>query len=157
MFGAVMGLAGVGLAWRAAAPVLVIPAWPGEIWIALAAIAFLVLAPAYALKAVRHPQAVGEELSNPATIAFCATLPVGMTLLAGGLQPYAPGLALATWWVGVTLMFAVQLRMLWILARRGVTLAQVNGGWMIIFVGGIVVPSSGLALGQLELSLWMFT
>jgi tellurite resistance protein len=157
MFGAVMGLAGLGLAWRTAALALPIPAWPAEAWVLLAAIAFCVLAASYALKALRHPQAVGEELSNPATIGFCAALPVGMTLLAGGLQPHLPGVARAVWWGGVLLVFALQARMLWVLARGGTKLAQVNGGWMIVFVGGIVVPSSGLPLGEVQLSSWMFT
>jgi tellurite resistance protein len=128
--------------------VLPLPEAAAEIWIALAAIAFVCLVAAYALKALRFPQAVKEDLANPALVAFCATLPVGMTLLAGGLQPYAYQLALAIWWAGVVLLVALQLRMLWRLAAGGMKLAQVNGGWMIVFVGGIVVPGGGLLLGE---------
>jgi len=152
-----MGLAGLGLAWRGAAMVLPLPEAASELWIALAAAAFACLVPAYALKALRYPQAVKEELANPALIAFCATLPVGMTLLAGGLQPYAFKLALAIWWAAVVLLVVLQLRMLWVLARGGARLHQVNGGWMIVFVGGIVVPGAGLTLGEGHVSLWMFT
>jgi tellurite resistance protein len=156
LFGAVMGLAGLGLAWRGAAAVLDVPAGIAEAWVALAALFFVALVPAYVLKAFRHPQAVGEELANPATIGFCATLPVGMTLLAGGLQPHLPRIGLAIWWAGVVMLVALQLRMLWRLTR-GVKLAQVNGGWLIVFVGGIVVPSSGLPLGEAQVSAAMFT
>jgi tellurite resistance protein len=152
-----MGLAGLGLAWRGAAAVLPVPAFPAEIWIALAALAFAALLPAYALKAIRHPQAVKEELTNPATLGFCASLPVGMTLLAGGLQPWLQPAAHVLWWTGVVLLVALQVRMLWVLARGGIRLPQVNGGWMIVFVGGIVLPSSGLALGEPGTSRWMFT
>jgi tellurite resistance protein len=80
-----------------------------------------------------------------------------MTLLAGGLHPYLPAVAHAMWWAGVALLVALQLRMLWVLARGGTRLAQVNGGWLIVFVGGIVVPSSGLPMGEAQLSAWMFT
>lgn len=163
LFAAVMGLAGLGLAWRGASAALPLPAplkglwiWVGEGWMALAALAFACLVPAYALKALRHPQAVREELTNPALLGFCAALPVGMTLLAGGLQTYSEPIAQALWWAGVALLLALQLRMLERLARGGTTLAQVNGGWMIVLIGGIVVPGSGIALGHAELSRWLF-
>jgi tellurite resistance protein len=157
LFGAVMGLAGLGLAWRAAAGMLGLPAAFAELWIALAAAAFACLLPAFVLKALRYPQAVREELSNPALLGFCATLPVGMTLLAGGLQPHVHALADALWWSALALLLSLQLWMLARLLKGGVKLAQVNGGWMIVLVGGIVVPSSGLPLGHPQVSLLFFS
>jgi tellurite resistance protein len=156
LFGGVMGLAGLGLACRSATPVLPVKSPLPEIWIALAVLALALLLPAYVLKALRHPQAVREEFTNPALLGFCGTLPVALTLVAGGIAPYAAGLADALWWSGVALLCAFQL---WTLARwlpGGLTLAQVNGGWMIMLVGGIVVPSSGLTLGHPEMSAYLF-
>jgi len=157
LFGAVMGLAGLGLALRAAQTLFALPAMLADLWIAIAALALACLLPAYALKALRHPQSVREELANPATLGFCATLPIGLTLVAGGLQPHAETFAQALWWAGVALMLSLQLRMLARLLKGGITLAQVNGGWMIVLVGGIVVPGSGMPLGHPEVSLWFFS
>src|SRR3982750_4954724 len=95
MYGAVMGLAGLGLSPRAPAPALPgyvrAPAYVPEPWVALGVLAFIVLLPLYVAKLVRHPDAVRAEFVNPATLGFCGALPVGMTLVAGGLGPYAPG------------------------------------------------------------------
>jgi tellurite resistance protein len=40
--------------------------------------------------------------------------------------------------------------------QGGIDLAQINAGWMILFIGGIVVPGGGLALGHAEASRFMF-
>jgi tellurite resistance protein len=155
-----MGLAGLGLAWRGAAAALPLPAAAaagiGAFWILLGAAALAGLLPAYALKLLRHPGAVREEFAEPARLGFCATLPLGMTLVAGGLQPWAAPLAEALWWPGVAGLVALQLRMSARVLRGGLTLADVNGGWMIVFIGGIVVPASGLPLGHPEVSALCF-
>ncbi|HEX9184555.1 MAG TPA: hypothetical protein VF876_14965 [Burkholderiales bacterium] len=159
-FGAVMGLAGLGLSARAAAPVLAgtvpAPAHFTEIWILLAALGFAWLLPAYLWKLVKSPRAVREEFDNPVQMGFCATLPLAMTLLAGGLAPYVPQLAAVLWWAGVVLLLAMQVWGLQRLLAGGIELAQVNGGWMMLFVGGIIVPGGGLALGYEEMSRFAF-
>ncbi len=155
-----MGLAGLGLSAREAAPVLAgavrAPAHLSEPWFALAALAFAWLLPAYLWKLWRSPRAVREEFANPAQMGFCAALPVGMTLLAGGIGPYLPGAGAVLWWSGIALLLAMQVWGLQRLLAGGIELAQVNAGWMILFVGGIVVPGAGLALGQEEMSRFAF-
>ena len=42
------------------------------------------------------------------------------------------------------------------LAGGRIELAQLNGGWLIILVGGIVLPGPGLALGHVEASRFVF-
>src|SRR5262249_5947595 len=39
---------------------------------------------------------------------------------------------------------------------RGIELAQVHGGWMIMLLGGLVFPPSGIALGHLEMARFMY-
>lgn len=159
-FGAVMGLAGLGLSVREAAPVLAgavrAPAHFSEPWIALAALVFAWLLPAYLWKLIKAPRAVREEFANPVQMGFCATLPVSMTLLAGGLAPYVPALADALWWAGVVLLLAMQVWGLQRVLAGGIELEKVNAGWMILFIGGIVVPGSGLALGHEDMSRFAF-
>jgi tellurite resistance protein len=154
MFGAAMGLAGLGLSARAAAT-----AWPGifrapayftELWVALGLLAFIALAAAYSWKVVFHPKAVLEEFRNPVTLGLCGALPVAMSLVAGGIGPYAPGAARILWWLSFAVMLAFQILGLARILSGGVALEQLNGGWLILLVGGIVLPGPGLALGLEE-------
>ena len=160
-YGAVMGLVGLGLAARAAAPLFPgavrAPAYFTEPWVALGVALFLVLVPAYTLKLVKHPKAVKEDFTNPLLLGFCGALPVGMALVAGGLAPYLPPLGSALWWMAFVLLFAFQAWALVRFLRGGIPLAQVNGGWLILLVGGIVLPGPGVALGHVEASRIVFS
>ena len=153
-YGAVMGIAGLGLTARAAAPlfpgVVRAPAYVSEPIVLLGFLSLLFLLVLYAIKLFRYPKAVKEEFTSPATLGFCAALPVGLTLVAWGVAPYSSGLGNILWWSGAVLLFAMQL---WGVARvlqGGIELAQINAGWMILFIGGIVVPGGGIALGHYE-------
>ena len=159
-YGAVMGLAGLGLAARAAAPlfpgVVRAPAYFTEIWVALGLLAFVILIPAYVAKLALYPAAVRKDFTDPIELGFCGAVPVGMSLIAGGLAPYAPPLAQVLWWLALALLLSFQV---WALVRflaGGIELAQVNAGWLIVMVGGIVLPGSGVALGQAEASRFVF-
>jgi tellurite resistance protein len=160
MYGAVMGLAGLGLSARVAAPVLPgyvrAPAYVTEPWVALGALAFLILVPLYVAKLVLSPAKVRDDFVNPGTMGFCGALPVGMTLVAGGLAPYVPAAADALWWASAGLLVLFQVwgfyRLLW----GGTALAEINAGWLILFVGGIVVPGPGIALGHPDASHFSF-
>jgi tellurite resistance protein len=159
-YGAVMGLAGLGLAARAAAPlfpgVIRAPAYFTEAWVALGALALLFLLPAYLAKLFLYPAAVKEDFTSPVQIGFCGALPVGMSLVAGGVGSYWPALGDFLWWTAFVLLLAFQA---WALARclsGGIELAQVNAGWLVIMVGGIVFPGPGIALGHPEASQFIF-
>src|SRR3989441_9084600 len=155
-----MGLAGLGLSARAAATVfpgvLRAPAYFTELWVVLGLAAFILLLAAYLVKLARYPAAVQDEFTNPATLGFCGALPVGMSLVVGGIAPYAPAIADVVWWIAVLLLFLFQI---WALIRwlsGGIELARLNAGWLIILVGGIVVPGPGIALGHVEASRFFF-
>ena len=159
-YGAVMGLVGLGLSARAAAPlfpgVVRAPAYVTEPWVALGSLFFLVLIVGYAAKLFLHPRAVIEEFNNPLKLGFCGALPVGMSLVAGGVAPYWLALGDLLWWTAFGMLLAFQA---WTLVRwltGGIELAQVNAGWLIIIVGGIVLPGPGIALGHDEASRFVF-
>ena len=160
MYGAVMGLAGLGLTARATATavpgMLRAPAYFTELWVALGLIALLILLPLYLAKLARYPGAVQQEFLNPMQLGFCGALPVGMALVAGGVAPYLPLLGNALWWTGLGLMLAFQVWALYRWLSGGIELAQVNAGWLIIMVGGIVFPGPGIALGHFEASRFVF-
>jgi tellurite resistance protein len=160
-YGAVMGLAGLGLTARAAAPLfpgaIRAPAYFTELWVALGVVAFVVLVSAYLAKLLRYPASVKEDFTNPLTMGFCGALPVGMSLVAGGIAPYFSALADILWWASFALLLAFQA---WALVRwlsGGIELAQVNAGWLILMVGGIVLPGPGIALGHDEAARFCFS
>ncbi|HUQ75164.1 MAG TPA: hypothetical protein VM183_10590 [Burkholderiales bacterium] len=160
MYGAVMGLTGLGLSARSAATVLPgyvrAPAYVTEPWIALGVLAFVILVPLYIGKLVRHPDAVREEFTNPMQLGFCGALPVGMFLVGGGLAPYWPEVGNLVWWLGFWLLLSFQV---WALTRwlsGSIDLAHINAGWLIILVGGIVAPGPGIALGHADASRFIF-
>ena len=160
MYGAVMGLAGLGLTARVTATVLPgyvrAPAYVTEPWIAAGALALLILLPLYIVKLVRNPRAVREDFVNPLTLGFCGALPVGATLVAGGLAPYWPSLASAIWWAGAALLLCFQVWTFYRWLAGGIALEEVNAGWLIVMVGGVVVPGPGIALGHTEASHFLF-
>jgi tellurite resistance protein len=160
MYGMVMGLAGLGLSARAAAPVLPglvpAPAYFTELWVALGALVFVILVPLYVCKVFSYPAEVKGEFTNPATLGFCGALPVGMSLVAGGVAPYLPGLGNVLWWASFALLVAFQVWALYRLLAGGIELAQLNAGWMIVLVGGIVLPGTGIALGETEAARFAF-
>ena len=159
-YGAVMGLAGLGLSARAAAPlfpgVVRAPAYFTEIWVALGALALLVLLPAYLAKVFLYPAAVKEDFSNPILLGFCGALPVGMSLVAGGVGAYWPALGDFLWWAAFVLLLGFQAWGLLRFLSGGIEPAQVNAGWLILLVGGIVLPGPGIALGHAEGARFVF-
>jgi tellurite resistance protein len=160
MYGAVMGLAGLGLTARSAASVFPgvvrAPVYVTEPWVLLGTLFLAFLIPAYLVKLARYPSAVRQDFTNPATLGFCGALPVGMTLVAGGLAPYATTTTDAIWWAGCALLLAFQVWALYRWLSGGIDLPHVNAGWLIILVGGIVVPGPGIALGHVETSRFLF-
>jgi len=159
-YGAVMGLAGLGLTARAAASLfpgtIRAPAYFTEPWVAAGAIALGLLIVLYLMKGLRHPAAVKEDFTNPLHLGFCGALPVGMSLVAGGVGAYFPLLGHSLWWTSFAMLLAFQV---WGLLRwltGGIELAKVNAGWLILFVGGIVLPGPGLGLGHDEAARFCF-
>ena len=156
-YGAVMGLAGLGLTARSAASV-----WPGvvrapayvtEPWIFLGAIALVLLVSLYFLKGI---DAIKADLINPVTMGFCGALPVGMSLVAGGLGSYAHGIGAGLWWFAFGLLTLFQVWALLRLLSGGLSVGDINAGWLIILVGGIVLPGPGVSLGLIEASRFSF-
>lgn len=154
-FAAVMGLAGLGLASRGTEFFARHPGF-SETWVTLAAVMLALLLIGFLFKLFTDFRSIGEEFGDPARLGFCATLPLSLTLVAGGLQLHAPRLANGLWWIGAALLVVFQVLALARWLSGGIELAKVNPGWMIMLIGGIVVPSAGVPLGNLEMSRFCF-
>lgn len=151
IYGMVMGLVGLGVAWRSAGA----GAWLSEPWIALGVAAFALLAALHGAKLWRYPALVVAELRNPALLGFCGALPVALSLVAAGLAPHAAAPASVLWWIAYALHLAFMAGGA-ARALAGMALADLNTGWIILMVGGIVVPLGGLPLGHVQAATLLF-
>lgn len=155
IFASVMGLAGLGLAWRKAHSVLGLPDMVSEVFLTIAGITFVAALLTYSLKALRHPQAVIGEFNHPVRSAFFSTFPIGLLLLAAGLHPYQADGAFILWGIGAVLQLLLTIRLIvrWMVHKQEIH--HVNAAWFIPIVGNIIVPILGARLGLTEIS-WFF-
>ena len=158
-FSLVMGLSGLSLAWHRASAVLGDMADGIALVVGgLAALVFVVLLVASALRFARYPVALEEDLKHPVRHAFVAALPVATLLLAAvGVALFGPHPLLnAVWWVGaLTQLWAT----VWVLGRWLAPVPSASPGqtglWpgvtpvlLIPVVGNVVSPLAGLPLGH---------
>lgn len=92
-FGIVLGLSGLGGAWRAAALAWHMPAFVGEALYALAGAVWALLVVLYALKAVLASDMLAAEAVHPVQCCFIGLAGVATILVTGGLAPHAVGIA----------------------------------------------------------------
>jgi tellurite resistance protein len=150
-FAMVMGLAGLGLAWHRAEPLM--GPLAGTLSAAVAALAtllFLALGMASVLRAVRHPEAWAEDLKHPVRHAFVAAIPISLILLATLAYGFwgAKLWVAAAWGLGCVAQAAVTL---WVLARwwRGPAVGHAGLTPVLIIpvVGNVLAPLAGVGLG----------
>ncbi len=158
-FSIVMGLSGLALAWHRAEAVLGEGARAASAALAvLAAAVFALLLGLSALRARRHPQAVADDLAHPVRHVFVAAIPISVLLLAGlWVALVGPGpVVAAVWGLASLAQLAVTL---WVLARwlrggppGGLAWASLTPALIVPIVGNVLVPLSGVPLGQTALS-----
>ena len=108
-FGIVLGLAGLGNAWRTAHRVWSLPASVGESLLLLATLVWITLVAFYAAKWIYASEHARTELSHPVQCCFVGLIGVSGMLIAGALLPYSRSVALVLFVVCViyTVLFAV--------------------------------------------------
>jgi len=154
LFAAPMGLGGLGLAWREAAITLHLPDTVSEALLALAGLAWLLIALAHLLRAWRHPQALADDLRHPIRSAFAAAITVGLMILSGGLLPHAPTAAAWLWLLAVVLHLALAVWIVNGLLSRPREVTTLLPPLLIPLVGNILAPVFGAKLG-FEILSWM--
>jgi len=107
-FGIVLGLAGLGNAWRAAHRVWSLPAVVGESLLLLATLVWITLVAFYVAKWIYASHHARSELSHPVQCCFVGLIGVSGMLIAGAILPYSRGVALILFVVCViyTVLFA---------------------------------------------------
>ena len=151
LFGSVMGLTGLSVAWRLAlaqygGPAFLAPIAP-TIGI-IAVMTFLALVAGYAVKVVRAFHAVQAEFRHPIAGSLFGTVLISLLLLPIVLAPFSLVLARALWVTGAVgmIVFAWVIVSRWMSDRQQT--AHATPAWIIPVVGLLDVP---LALPMLDL------
>jgi tellurite resistance protein len=147
LFGSVMGLTGLSLAWHRAQSQFNLPTEISAA-IGIAAIAvFLALAVAYAIKMATHFEVVRNEFAHPVSGNFFGTFIISLLLLPMVLTSYNMALAKVVWGVGTAAMIAFA----WLILNRWMSNKQqiqhASPAWLIPVVGMLDVPLAQTALG----------
>ncbi len=156
LFAAVLGISGLGLAWRKSAPILGIAPWIGEVLIFAGVLVFAWIATAYGMKIARAPRAMREEANDLKRIAFFATVPLSLQLLAAGALPLDQAIALLLWAIGTGVQF-ILLFIILVRWMQGGHPRRIFQPSLFLPSGGVMLgPATGYQLGFIELGWMMF-
>jgi len=148
LFGSVMSVTGLSVAWRLAHVRYGVPEGIALAIAAVAAIAFVLMVAGYAIKLVTAFDAVREEFRHPIAGNLFGTVLISLLQLPIVVEPFAHRLAQIIWTAGVTGMFFFA----WHIVSRWIThqqcLVHATPAWIIPVVGVLCVP---LAMPDLEL------
>lgn len=147
LFGSVMGLTGLSVAWGLAHQHYGVPESISK-WIgAVAVLAFVLVACGYAVKIVTASQAVRAEFSHPIAGNMFGTFLISLLLLPIVLAPVDLLFARIVWAIGAVLMTAFG----WLTVDRWMNNRQqaeyATPAWIVPVVGMIDVPLAMPALG----------
>lgn len=148
IFPPLLGLFGLGLAWRAGAGVFGVPAAVGDLLLGAATALWLLGLVAWCAKPLRRPGVIFEELRVLPGRAGLAAMTLSGLLLAAALVPHAPRLAMALTLLALAAHAALAglvIRLILTGPEEGRVLTPV---WHLLFVGFIMAPLSLVPLGH---------
>ena len=156
LFSTVMGMAGLSIAWIKAAHVGGAPAVIGESLRMITTGLYIFLLVVYAMKLIRHPDAVAAEHAHPVRLNFFPAISIGLILLSIAWTSAAPEVAQYMWAVGaiVHLLFTLSAMSSWI-HHTHYDIKHANPAWFIPVVGNILVPIVGVRYAPVDIS-WFF-
>jgi tellurite resistance protein len=147
LFGSVMGLTGLSVAWRLAHLLYGAPAWIAAVIGSIAVIAFVMVGLGYAVKMATAPAAVRAEFRHPIAGNLFGTVFISLLLLPIVIAPVALLIAQALWIIGAVgmVVFAWMIVSRWMSDRQQV--AHATPAWIIPVVGLLDVPLALPSLG----------
>jgi tellurite resistance protein len=100
LFGAVMGLAGLGLAWQSAGQYVAYAQMIGAVIGGFACLVFIALAAGYVTKWVKYPAAVRAEFNHPVSGNFFGTVTIALLLLSAVVDSHSTLISQGLWMLG---------------------------------------------------------
>lgn len=105
-FGMVLGIIGMGFAWRYASTIWPVSRSVGDGLVVLAATIWALLAVAFITRAIRFPWSVRQEMRHPVASSFVSLFPATTMLISIGFVPWCRPLSLGLFIIGVALQLA---------------------------------------------------
>ncbi len=152
IFPPILGLLGLGLAWRQAGSVFGVPGAIGDIILAVATLLFILAAIAYLAKFFRRPSALLDDLQTPPGRAGISAGTMSAMLLGGVLAPVAICLGKVALFAGIGAHLIVATTVVLLLWNAPFAQRRINPVWHLTFVGIIVGAQAGMALELRQMS-----
>lgn len=151
VFPVIMGLFGLGIALRRGADTIGYPQAVAELVLGAVSLLWLFATLGYALKMVRRPGVILQDLAILPGRAGLAAMSLGLFLLATTLLPYAQGLAAGLMFAGLGLHAVLAALILYVLAKGPAEGRHVTPVWHLHFVGFIIAGLVAAPLGYASL------
>jgi tellurite resistance protein len=156
IFPPILGLFGIGLAWRAASAHLGAPAWIGEMWLGAVCLLYIFAGIAFKAKVLRRPSALLDDAKILPGRAGLSAMTAAMFLFAATMVPY--------WTLGANIVLFAGLFAHAVGAAiiiRALILGpaeqrRVTPVWHLSFVGFIIAPVAAVPLGWIDLSVVIY-
>lgn len=152
VFPPIMGLFGVGLGWRAAAPAFGLSPAIGELILGAVALLYCFALVAWLAKPLRRPSVVPEELRVLPGRAGLAAASLSLMLLSATLAPYIPSLARGLAVLAFSLHIGLLLVLIHVLRAGPPEGRVVTPVFHLTFVGFIIGGVAAIALGEPQIA-----
>lgn len=146
LFGSVMSVAGLALAWRLASKTYGADIAVSNAIGVVALILFAVLSLSYLGKFLKYPDLVKHEFSHPVFGSFFGTVGISILLLSSVISGYSTDAQLIVWAIGATTTLALSTVMIARLLNGSANPASVVPAWLIAGVGSLDIVVAGGAL-----------
>lgn len=148
LFGSVMGLSGLAIAWELASELYGVSFVISQIITMISVLVFVVLLIAYGLKIITDFESFYLEFKSPLLRGFFGTFIISILLLPILIYRYVPMLAFVMWGIGVVLMlvFAWHMVSFWICSKQEIS--NVTPAWIIPVVGTLDIPLASNLFGH---------
>ncbi|AEI76121.1 C4-dicarboxylate transporter/malic acid transport protein [Cupriavidus necator N-1] len=143
LFGAVMGLSGLSMAWRGAGSAFGVSPVIGNAVGVVAVLAFLALAAGYLAKWLRYPDAVRAEFSHPVAGNFFGTIAIAILLLSSVVSAHHETLGQMIWTLGTVITVGLTFVIAGRLLHGRTEAANVVPAWLIPGVATLDIAVAG--------------
>ncbi|PZF62112.1 TDT family transporter [Curtobacterium sp. MCBD17_034] len=157
VFGIPLGLAGLGGAWTAATALTGAPAWPDEVFFAVATLLWVVFGVVYLVQGSRRRGRFRADLHHPTDGPFASFVPLVGVLLSAHNAPRLGAAGPVLCWVFIIGLALVAARLTAHWLEGGVSTTDVHPGFFVPVVAGPFVASIALGtIGEPELAICAF-
>lgn len=156
IFPAIMGLFGLGLAWRRAGEVFEWTEGPGETILGAVMLLFLFSAIAYGTKLIRRPKVLAEDLRVlPGRTGLAAGV-LSIYLLSLTVMPYDENAGRQVLYVGLALHLLFVGVLIYVLAAGPAPQRRITPVWHLSFAGFIIAALAAVGLQYYGMALILF-